>query len=142
MASLYIIRGVPGSGKTTLGQRLKKNGLVRYVVSADDYMTGPDGKYLFQPSMLKLCHEECRIAAHRRIIAGYSVAVCNTFTRVWEMQPYVDLARNEKCDLFVIRCEGGYRNVHGVPEWKVADMRRRFEDWPKEIDAAAAQETP
>jgi len=129
MTSLYIIRGTPGSGKTTLGMQLKSGGLVRYVIAADDYMVGPDGQYLFQPARLKECHERCRTDALRALSAGESVAVCNTFTRIWEMQPYVDIAHRLGNTLYVIRCEGRFQNVHGVPEEKVREMRDRFEEW-------------
>ncbi len=129
MPSLYIIRGAPGSGKTTLGMRLKSGGLVRYVIASDDYMNGPTGEYLFQPTRLKECHERCKIDAVSMLKAGASVAVCNTFTRIWEMQPYVDMARNLDCDLYVLKCEGSFQNIHGVPESKVREMRDRFEEW-------------
>ena len=130
MTALYLIRGVPGSGKTTLGNRLKEAGLVDYVCSADDYMVGPDGKYLFDGSRLRECHKRCRISTRNRLSEGGSVAVCNTFTRRWEMQSYIDMADDLNCTLYVIRCEGDYGNIHGVPEEKVAEMRARFEDWP------------
>jgi predicted kinase len=129
MPSLYIIRGAPGSGKTTFGLRLRAGGLVRYVLSADDYMTGTGGKYNFDPRRLKECHERCQMDAIRHLRGFESVAVCNTFTRIWEMQPYVNMARNIGAELFVIKCEGNFRNIHGVPDQKVREMRDRFEDW-------------
>jgi hypothetical protein len=129
MPSLYIIRGAPGSGKTTFGHRLRAGGLVRFVISADDYMTGPDGEYSFDPRRLKECHERCQMDTVFHLKAFESVAVCNTFTRIWEMQPYVNIARNIGAELYVIKCEGSFRNVHGVPDEKVRQMRERFEDW-------------
>jgi predicted kinase len=129
MPSLYIIRGAPGSGKTTLGLHLKAGGLVRHVIAADDYMTGPDGEYLFQPERLKECHDRCKMDAAAMLKSGESVAVCNTCIRIWEMQPYVNMASMIGAVLYVIRCEGRFQNVHGVPESKVRDMRDRFEEW-------------
>lgn len=130
MTALYLIRGVPGSGKTTLGNRLKEAGLVDYVCSTDDYMVGPDSKYRFDAARLRECHERCRISTRNRLSKGWSVAVCNTFTRRWEMQSYIDMADDLNCTLYFIRCEGDYVNIHGVPEEKVAEMRARFADWP------------
>lgn len=129
MTSLYIIRGVPGAGKTTLGRRLKAGGLVRYVYSADDWMVDADGDYLFNPRNLGKCHELCKDATEAALSEGESVAVCNTFTRVWEVQPYVDIANLMDCALYVLRCEGNFENVHGVPRGKVNEMRARFEEW-------------
>ena len=129
MAALYIIRGVPGSGKTTLGHKLRAGGLVRHVYSADDWMVDEDGGYSFDPRRLSLCHEACRSATESALMDGYGVAVCNTFTRIWEMQPYVDMAKRIGCPMYVIKCEGGFQNVHGVPRAKVDEMRARFEEW-------------
>jgi predicted kinase len=129
MPSLYIIRGVSGSGKSTFGSRLKAGGLVRYVISADDYMIDSDGAYQFDPKRLKECHTRCQMDAVCMLRSRESVAVCNTFTRIWEMQPYIDMARNMDAHLYVIRCEGAFQNLHGVPHETVKEMRDRFEDW-------------
>ena len=129
MASLYIIRGAPGSGKTTFGHRLRVGGLVRYVYSADDWMVDADGNYSFSPRALPKCHELCQTATESALLECEGVAVCNTFTRIWEMQPYVDMAKRIECPLYVIRCEGNFENVHGVPRAKVDEMRARFEGW-------------
>lgn len=129
MTSLYIIRGLPGAGKTTLGNRLKACDLVRWVVSADDFMTNSDGDYLFDPTRLSECHAKCLSVVKSRLASGESVAVCNTFTRTWEVEPYVRTAKANGCSVFVIRCEGAFQNIHGVPESTVANMRDRFEDW-------------
>ena len=129
MANIYIIRGVPGSGKTTLGHRLREGGLVRHVLSADDWMVDEAGEYSFDPRRLSWCHKACKSATERALTEGEGVAVCNTFTRVWEMQPYVDMAKLLGCPMYVIKCEGGFQNVHGVPQSKVNQMRARFEEW-------------
>lgn len=129
MASLYIVRGVPGAGKTTLGNSFKACGLVRFVISADDYMVDINGMYNFDPARLRDCHEKCRGAVETALRSGDNVAVCNTFTRVWEFLPYVEIAKNAGCLLYVIRCEGMFQNVHGVPDDVVSNMRDRFENW-------------
>ena len=61
------------------------------------------------------------------------VYVSNTFTRVWEMQKYIDLANHHNAELVVYRCTGNFDNVHGVPSDKVQQMKERFEDCDGEI---------
>lgn len=129
MNSLYIIRGLPGSGKTTFWNVLRDAGLVRHVFAADDWMVDEHGEYRFNASRLKFCHDQCRDATTQALMRGLSVAVCNTFTRIWEMQPYINAARNLNARLVVLTCEGDHGNVHGVPADKIWEMRERFELW-------------
>lgn len=51
MTTLYLIRGIPGSGKSTFAQNLYSFGMVEAVIEADDYFY-TDGVYQFDPSML------------------------------------------------------------------------------------------
>lgn len=129
MTQLYIIRGAPGSGKTTLARKFLHMGLVDAYYEADQYMTDAEGNYRFDPSRLKQCHERCQKEVFSELFGGCNVAVSNTFTRLWEMQPYFDAAKELGVTVTVIKCEGNFGNVHGVPEEKVTEMRRRFEDY-------------
>ena len=124
-AQLYLIRGIPGSGKTTLAKKFLESGVVEYIVAADDFMVDEKGEYSFDPKELKECHRECLHSAYQALSAGINTAVHNTFTRVWEMQTYLDLGY----PVTVIRCEGDYGNTHGVPDDVVSDMLYRFEDY-------------
>jgi predicted kinase len=110
---------------------MRAAGMVNQVISADDYMVDESGKYFFDGSRLRECHAECQKDARCALRAGDSVAIANTFTRVWEMQPYIDMANELGSMLTVIRCEGDFGNIHNVPAAKVKEMRNRFEDWPK-----------
>lgn len=127
MTNLYIIRGVPGSGKTTLANTMFKHGMVDCVVEADMFMCDDQGNYSFNPKMLKFCHEQCQRFSDTSLKIGHNVAVSNTFTRKWEMQPYLDMAEKHSAQVTVIVCQGDYGNTHGVPDDKVAEMKRRFE---------------
>lgn len=127
MTHLYIIRGIPGSGKTTLAGKMMRHGMVDAYVEADMFMVDDKGDYLFNPKRLKFCHEQCQRLTDASLTTGKSVAVSNTFTRKWEMQPYLDMAKEHGATVTVIICQGDYGNVHGVPDEKVAEMKRRFE---------------
>jgi hypothetical protein len=55
--------------------------------------------------------------------------VSNTFTQEWEMQSYIDMAKDWDYKVFSIIVENrhGGVNAHGVPEDKLQSMRDRFE---------------
>lgn len=128
MPILYLIRGLPGSGKTTLARDMVKSGMGVYV-EADMYFEDHNGNYNFDPNNIKKAHEFCIFTAGAALIEGHNVIVSNTFSRIWEMEPYLILPRVEKH--VVITCEGDYGSVHGVPADKIEQMKQRWERWPK-----------
>jgi sensor domain CHASE-containing protein len=62
-----------------------------------------------------------------------AVAVSNTFTMKWEMQPYIDLAKSLGWALQVIRTTGKYKSIHGVPQDSIDRMQSRFEPFAGEV---------
>lgn len=136
MRKLIIIRGWPGSGKTAFALRLVRAGHVLGFIEADQYFIRSDGIYDFNPRLLPYAHRWCFGRVERLLDnAGDSgaVIVSNTFTRRWEMEGYVKLARRTEAELVVYRCTGSFDNVHGVPPETVQRMRESMEDFPGEI---------
>jgi predicted kinase len=127
MANLYIIRGVPGSGKTTLAYKMIKHGMVDAHFEADMFMVNAIGDYEFNPKYLKFSHEQCQRLTDASLKIGRNTVVSNTFTRMWEMQHYIDMAKSGGHKVTIIVCQGEFKNIHGVPDSKVKVMRDRFE---------------
>lgn len=128
MTHLYIIRGAPGSGKTTLAQRMKASGMVQQRFEADMFMT-ENGFYRYNKSRIAECHAKCFEGVTSALLMRDDVAVSNTFTRLWEMKPYLDFCAEKGIQVTVIRLEGQFENVHNVPEEKVKEMRDRIEPY-------------
>jgi len=123
---LYIIRGLPGSGKSTLGTALTNGS--GHVYSADDYFMDFDGNYNFDPSKLSAAHEGCKDGVRNALEKGYSpVAVANTFSQKWEADPYFVMAGENKYTVVVIECQSEFGSEHGVPAATVAAMATRWE---------------
>lgn len=127
--TLFILRGLPGSGKTTLAKSI---GAVHF--EADMYfMEG--NEYKFDVTKLKKAHAWCqdqvRISMKRsdKTIGDLRIAVSNTFTQEWEMEPYVEMAKEYGFKVFILIVENrhGGVNQHEVPEDKIELMKNRFE---------------
>lgn len=123
MLSLIIIRGLPGSGKSTIAKELQS-----YVHVEADMFFVQNGHYNFDPSKLGQAHEWCYSKVMRLLLEGFNVVVSNTFTQKWEMQPYLDLCQELGITPNVIVATGKFQNVHNVSEAVLQRMRDRWED--------------
>lgn len=118
---LYIIRGVPGAGKSTLAENLT---LFNY--AADDYF-GATGRQ-WDKELLKAAHDWCKRQVELAMTHEVEeIAVNNTFTRKWEYEPYIEMAQKHGYEVVEIIVKSNFKSVHNVPQEKVEEMRRRFE---------------
>ena len=122
---LYIVRGIPGSGKSTFAKTL---GGQHY--EADMYFIDEEGNYKFDGTKIKDAHKWCQSFVETDMVLEYpKIVVSNTFTQEWEMKPYMDLAKEHGYKVFTIVVENRHdgKNVHNVPEDKIEQMANRFE---------------
>ena len=121
---LYIVRGLPSSGKSTFAKHLTTN-----VFEADHYFYDNDGNYNFIPSEIKQAHKECQQFVRYAMESNIEkIAVSNTFTQEWEMKPYFELAEKYGYMVFstIVEKRHNNKNNHNVPEEKIEQMRNRF----------------
>jgi predicted kinase len=127
---LYLVRGLPSAGKSTFAKTL---GGIH--IEADQYFVDSEGNYNFDGSKIKLAHEYCRTQTEAWMktdgtqVNVDKIAVSNTFTQEWEMEPYFEMAKKYGYKVFSIVVENrhGGTNIHEVPEEKLEQMRNRFE---------------
>lgn len=127
--TLYIVRGIPGSGKSTFAKTLGGT----HFETDEFFMV--DGEYKFDPTKLKEAHRWCQDSVNTAMILNHTaglnnvIVVSNTFTQEWEMEPYFQMADTYEYKVFSVIVENrhGGINTHGVPEDKLQAMRDRFE---------------
>ena len=130
--TLVLVRGLPGSGKS-----LFATSTAQTVVSADDFFVW-DGKYTFEPAKLPEAHAWCQRTVRESLITQPHrkvVAVANTFSQRWELEPYLKMAEEIGCTVHVVDLyDGGLgthelmaRNTHGVPLEGIQRMQDRWE---------------
>lgn len=132
--TLFLIRGIPGSGKSTFANTIWEP---YCICEADKYFLDKEtGEYRFDSSKLKEAHEWCRNEVETRMKDNQAnpqyypeIVVSNTFTQEWEMKNYFELAKKygyQVVSLIVENRHGG-SNVHNVPEETLEKMRKRFQ---------------
>ncbi|KAF4045852.1 Fungal tRNA ligase phosphodiesterase domain [Phytophthora infestans] len=150
---VVILRGIPGSGKSTLGREMeaicRHRGAAFTACSADFFFETPRG-YVFDVRKLGAAHSKCKGEFTRAVQGGipqdhdgyryrqHVVLVDNTSTQRWEYEPYEDIARSYgsrfhivemKCVDALMAFRMGQRNSHGVPPDKVVvSMFMRWEE--------------
>lgn len=135
MLEVVCLRGLPGSGKTTLANEIIRETGGKYVhYEADQWMIDPaSGLYRFDYKRLPECHQKCQEATHKALSeARKSVIVSNTFVMQWELANYVDIARRNSASFRVIALRGNFGSVHEVPQSVVDSMASRWQSWSGE----------
>ncbi|MGZ3866950.1 MAG: AAA family ATPase [Bacteroidia bacterium] len=129
MSVLILLRGLPGSGKTTLANLLSEKG--KYpVFSIDSYFTEPEtGEYKFEFEKNHLAYKQCEELTRKALQSGMEkIFIDNTFTLEWELEPYFKLAAEFNCMVHVVTVENrhGGKNIHDVSYEQVAKMATKY----------------
>uniref|UniRef100_A0A8C3LBE0 NEDD4-binding protein 2-like 2 n=1 Tax=Chrysolophus pictus TaxID=9089 RepID=A0A8C3LBE0_CHRPC len=135
---LLILRGLPGSGKSTLSRFLLDHSRDGIVLSTDDYFRQQDG-YTYNAAQLGDAHDWNQKRAKQAMEQGKSpVIIDNTNTQAWEMKPYVEVALEKgyrvefrepdtwwKFDPEELEKERIVKKNHGHPLAKVKQRKKR-----------------
>ena len=124
MPILTLIRGLPGSGKSTYA----KENYHCLILEADMFFE-KNGGYKYDPSLSSVAHGWCKSAMQGALVNGMDVAVTGTFVKNEQLEDYIQVAKTANNDVTVniIRMTTDYGTIHRVPESVLARMRDSFE---------------
>ena len=142
MKKITILRGLPGSGKSTWAKKQiaeNSNTIKIASVSADTYFVRPDGRYDWNPKLLGNAHDWCfEQFKHYVAFCDYDhVIVDNTNVEKKHIKRYTDFARMFKYEIEIKMIgstdeqffdEYTKRNVHGVKKETIEKMAHKMED--------------
>lgn len=121
---MFIMRGLSGSGKSSIVSVLKSAFHNVTVCSADDYFYAEDGSYNHDVNLLFAAHDECQSKASKACLKQAPVVVIdNTNVRKWEMKFYFQLAATNGYIVVLVEPKTPWkmdphelanRNSHGV----------------------------
>lgn len=115
MLRMYIMRGIPGSGKSTWISKREPG----VICSADSFFS-KSGTYAFDVALIgeahKSCFREAMLACGRQEPVVY---IDNTCIRAWEIAPYTMLGEACGYDVMIVELrvepmQAFERGVHGV----------------------------
>ncbi len=131
---LVILRGIPGSGKSTYVQDKYPSAVV---CSADNYFSR-SGEYKFDPRLLGRAHGKCRADCKAAMERKEKIIIVdNTNTKWSEFKPYRGLAKTFDYITKVVRINCSVetafeRNIHSVPLESIRRMAGKMKPWPGE----------
>lgn len=127
--NLVLIRGLPGSGKSTYAATAYPD----YVhIESDQYFINELGEYKFDAKKLNDAHYLCYKRTKYALIYRANVVVSNTFTTIKEMKKYHELRELlPGLSITIVECTGNYGSIHDVPLETLKKMRNRWQLIPE-----------
>jgi len=123
---VFILRGIPGSGKTTIAKTL--GGII---CEADDFFYDEEGNYNFDAELLPMAHKVCRAKFTNAINHNEPrVVVSNTNTDLYEFEYYQDVATNAGYIVhsLVIENRHNSKSDKGVPKDVLSNMFKKLKN--------------
>ena len=129
--TLWIIRGLPGCGKSFAASRIVVQ--EGFSVAADDFPGLYEGGY--QSSLQKASHKWCLEQVENACANSITnVAVANTFAKKVYIHPYLELAKKYKYRVNILEAEAALdengvqeKSLHNPPTKVVEGMRNGWE---------------
>lgn len=126
--NLYLIRGLPGSGKSTFAKELAE-GLDCNHFEHDKYLYTDEGEYLWTEKRMAYAYRQCLRDTEATMVDGEPVVVSNVFPTSKSLKNYRKLAEKYgyRVTYIVVENRRGGVNIHDVPQEALDNMREAFQ---------------
>lgn len=129
---MFILRGAPGAGKTTMADRIRGCGSC-FIFETDNFFVDSINRhdYHFDSKLLGIAHSwnQGEVIRACRDCPEVPVIVANTFVHNWEIKPYLEIAKAFNRRVFVLTLRTEHDNVHNVPEKTVSQHRLGLQEF-------------
>lgn len=136
MKTLYLMQGIPGSGKSTRATELAQE--VGAAIYSTDFFWGPE--YRWNPAKTGTAHRWNQACVEKAMIAGDpAIIVDNTNITVDAVKPYYELAHEYMYRVIMVRVDtpldvclerNAQRPEHRrIPEDVIREMHGKLSSW-------------
>ena len=136
MKTLILLRGLPGSGKSTFANYMFSNNIFEADQYFYDFYDEKGLNYNFDASKLHLAHKWCQQRVEHAMEDNLEsngmyfseIVVSNTSTTEKELEPYLELAKKYDYQVVSLIVENRHSGVskHNVPAETMEKMKNRF----------------
>lgn len=124
MLELVIIRGLPGSGKST---KAKKEYSHYFHFEPDHLFCDTHGRYIFDAQIWDKAMEWIVAMVDLALAREENVVISDVFATKESYQPFIDVAKAHGAAVKIIICKEQYGNTHRVPVYVLSKMAKEFE---------------
>lgn len=128
---LILIRGLPGSGKSTFARDLQYLNTDLFHYESDNFLI-EDGKYIWSPERVKNARQECFKGVSYLLNNNFSVIVSNCFISNKAIRKYTKLVNPSQ--LFIIEMDSQFVSIHNLNEKTFNNIKESYQSLEEDLE--------